>query len=144
MKHTKKITLALLLAISSIVFSQQTQVSKYAETYVGDRGFTVHLVRYGDYSNFQALVKFSGYDHPWDGKVFLCKKSINGDKYTYTTKMGDTEYVVLTITGNGGMAFPNKDRNFELKYTGSTFITNDLLNEYNNQNKPESKFKSDK
>lgn len=45
-------------------------VGAVGKAYKGDEGLVVTIVRIGDESKNRVLLKFSGIDHPWNGKVF--------------------------------------------------------------------------
>ena len=113
-------------------------ISKFTEVYYGTRGIYVHVTRYGDFEQKQALVRVSNFDHPWSEHIFLCDTIFNGQdiSVTYTTQIDDSDYVLLRTTKEWGAIWLLGNYAFDIQYQ-QTFVEhmegrNDILNDYNN------------
>lgn len=113
-------------------------ISKYTEVYKGTRGIYVHVTRYGAFEQNQALIRVSNFDHPWTEHIFLCDTSFNANdmSVTYTTKIDESDYVLMRTTKEWGAIWLLGGYAFDINYV-ETFVEhmegrNDILNDYNN------------
>ncbi len=70
----KTIFLGLLATLTSLCALSQSsaarpQVGKYCKLYRAGEGLVVSMLRVGPESNHETLVGFTGFDHPWEGKI---------------------------------------------------------------------------
>jgi hypothetical protein len=133
----KKILLSgiVLLSISALMAQN---VSPFIETFVGTRGLTVQITRYGNFDKKQSLVRIYGFDHPWNGLIFLCnvESNIAQMQETYTTQIDGKDYMLMRITKETGNVWLKGSYQFDIKYSGNITSEmvgkNDLVNDYNN------------
>jgi hypothetical protein len=137
LKQIRKATTLLALVLGCYTINAQN-VSRYIETYKGTRGLTVDVTRYGEYEKNQALVRFSGFDHPWSDHIFLCTTTFTstGMKVSYNTLIDGKEYELMITNGGDGTVWLKGGWAFDIKYEG-TFADqmqgrNELVNSYNN------------
>ncbi len=114
------------------------EISKYIEVYRGTRGLYVQVTRFGKYEDNQALVRVTGFDHPWSEHIFLCKTTVNGSelKVSYSTSIDGKDYELMRTSREHGQIWLKGNFQFDMVYQ-DTIVSdmigrNDLLNDYNN------------
>ncbi len=134
----KKKAILLAIALMSCYMINAQDVSRYIESFKGNRGLIVSITRYGDYEKKQALVRVSGFDHPWSGLIFLCDVTTSPTemKETYTTKIDGKDYELMRITKDHGTVWLkgnySSDITYESTFTDEMRGRNSLVNDYNN------------
>jgi hypothetical protein len=71
------------------------EVAETVMVFRGDLGLTLSVLRIGKPEADEVLLKYSGVDHPWSGKVMKAKKVHAGTGFDYRIVQGDAEYTTL-------------------------------------------------
>ncbi len=72
----RKLLLIMFMLTSMSTFAQKNnrpEVGSICKVYSGSEGLMITTTRLGDEATNEALVKFSGIDHPWNNKIFKAK-----------------------------------------------------------------------
>jgi hypothetical protein len=89
------------------------EVAQVVTVYKGDLGLMLSVVRIGKPEDDEVLLKYSGIDHPWSGKVMKAKKVHAGTGFDYRIVQASGEYT--TLVEREGSLFevylPGRDRN---------------------------------
>lgn len=92
MKH---ILFAFIIFSGVYAFGQsnaRSEVGKVAKVYSGMEGLKVTTCRLGEESKNEALIKFSGIDHPWNNLVF--KAALNKYKSSSASNNFNIDYLI--------------------------------------------------
>jgi hypothetical protein len=89
------------------------EVAQVVMVYKGDLGLTLSVLRIGKPEADEVLLKYSGIDHAWSGKVMKAKKVHAGTGFDYRITQASGEYT--TLVEREGPLFevylPGRDRN---------------------------------
>lgn len=113
----KGILLAIFLSVISMYTMAQNkttrpEVGNVCKVYSGTEGLRITTCRLGAEDKNEALLGFSGVDHPWNGKIFKAKlkkfknnSNSNNFNIEYTIEWKGKQYNVLTFKEGYGSGF---------------------------------------
>ena len=115
---------------------ERPEVSKYAKVYISDN-LTITMVRFGAKDSSQTLIKFSGIEHRWDGKIILHKVKEGNNRADINVNLNGKKWTTISVRGQwwGGSSFevylPNDSgKSFKPFYV---YLDNTLSKEVNTQ-----------
>lgn len=107
MKVIKKVTTLIFVLFSlctmSMAQGKRPEVGTVCKVYTGAEGLMITTCRLSEESKNEALIGFSGVDHPWNGKIFKAKvnkfksnSNNNNFNLDYQIEWQGKKYTILT------------------------------------------------